>query len=380
MSTETLFTNACIILEDRAIDGSLAVADGRIAAIDSGRSGAANALDLGGDYLLPGLVELHTDNLERHFSPRPGVRWPALPAVLGHDAQVAAAGITTVYDAVSLGDVSDGSARRAYLESMVQSVTTAVERGALRAEHRLHLRCEVSDPKCLDYYRACVDNPLVDLVSVMDHTGGQRQFASMEIYRAFYKKQHRLDDAQFDAFHERRLAAHREFSAPNRRAVVALSRERGHRLASHDDATPEHIAEAAADGVVIAEFPTTVEAARAAREAGLAVLMGAPNLILGGSHTGNAAALDLARAGLLDILSSDYVPGALLEAAFRLPREAGIALPAAVATVTANPARAMGLADRGSIAPGRNADLVRVRVIDGLPVVRAVWRRGERVI
>src|SRR5579863_5829497 len=123
MSTETVFTNARIVLEDRAIDGSLAVADGRIAAIDSGRSGAANALDLDGDYLLPGLVELHTDNLEKHFSPRPGVRWPALPAVLGHDAQVAAAGITTVYDAVYLGDSADGSPRAANLEAMVRAVS-----------------------------------------------------------------------------------------------------------------------------------------------------------------------------------------------------------------------------------------------------------------
>ncbi|HEV2301374.1 MAG TPA: alpha-D-ribose 1-methylphosphonate 5-triphosphate diphosphatase [Stellaceae bacterium] len=380
MSEEPLFKNARIVLEDGILEGSLSVSQGRIADLGNGPSRLPGGLDFEGDYLLPGLIELHTDNLEKHFSPRPGVRWPALPAVLGHDAQVAAAGITTVYDAVSLGDVSDGSARRAYLESMVQSVSAAVERGALRAEHRLHLRCEVSDPQCLDYCRACIDNPLVGLVSVMDHTGGQRQFASMEVYRAFYKKQHRLDDAQFDALHQRRLTAHKEFSGPNRRAVVALSRERGHPLASHDDATLEHIAEAAADGVVIAEFPTTQAAARAAREAGLAVLMGAPNLILGGSHTGNAAALDFARGGLLDILSSDYVPGALIEAAFRLCREVGIALPAALATVTANPARAIGLADRGRIAPGLAADLVRVREIDGLPVVRGVWRRGERVI
>ena len=380
MSEERHFKNARIILEDGILEGSLSVSQGRIAAIDGGPSRLPGGLDLEGDYLLPGLIELHTDNLEKHFNPRPGVRWPALPAVLGHDAQVAAAGITTVYDALYVGDGADGSPRAENLEAIVRSLGAAVAQGALRAEHRLHLRCELSEAACPEHYRAHADNPLVGLVSVMDHTPGQRQFASLEIYRAFYKKQHGLDEAQFDALNERRLAAHREFSGPNRRAIVAYAKERGHRLASHDDATLEHIAEAAADGVVIAEFPTTQAAARAAREAGLAVLMGAPNLILGGSHTGNAAALDLARGGLLDILSSDYVPGALIEAAFRLCREAGIALPAALATVTANPARAMGLADRGRIAPGLAADLVRVREIDGLPVVRSVWRRGERVI
>ena len=380
MSTEVLFTNARIVLEDRVLDGSLAVSQGRIDHIDSGRSGVSAALDCEGDYLLPGLIELHTDNLEKHFGPRPGVRWPALPAVLGHDAQVAAAGITTAYDALYVGDGADGTPRAANLADMVRSLQRAAEQGVLRAEHRLHLRCELSESACPEHYRAHAGHPLVGLVSVMDHTPGQRQFADLAIYRTFYLKQHGLDDAQFEALNERRLAAHREFSGPNRRAIVALAHELGHRLASHDDATLEHIAEAARDGVAIAEFPTTLEAARAARAAGLAVLMGAPNLILGGSHTGNAAALDFAREGLLDILSSDYVPGALIEAAFRLPHDTGIALPAAVATVSANPARAMGLSDRGILAPGRNADLVRVREIDGLPVVRGVWRRGERVI
>lgn len=379
MSAETIFTNARIVLADEVVDGSVRVVDARIAAIDSGASAPAGALDLGGDYLLPGLVELHTDNLEKHFTPRPGVRWPPLSAVLNHDLQIAGAGITTVFDAISLGDVHRDSDRIVNLGAMIETVLTGHERGMLRADHRLHLRCEISHEACVDYYRQLADNPLVSLVSVMDHTPGQRQFVSMERFRTYYQKQHRLDDEQFLEVQRSRLAAQATYAGPNRRAVVALAAEKGHRLASHDDATEEHVAEAVADGVAIAEFPTTVAAARASHEAGLKVLMGAPNVVLGGSQSGNVSALDLAREGVLDILSSDYVPGALVAGAFRLA-ETGMPLPEAIATVSRTPARAVGLDDRGAIAPGLRADLVQVRLADGVPIVRSVWREGVRIV
>jgi alpha-D-ribose 1-methylphosphonate 5-triphosphate diphosphatase len=131
---------------------------------------------------------------------------------------------------------------------------------------------------------------------------------------------------------------------------------------------------------VLTEFPTTLEAARAAGELGLAVLAGAPNLIRGGSHSGNVAAATLAEAGHLDILSSDYIPSSLLQAAFRLcDGELGLSLPEAIAKVTAVPADAVGLNDRGIVAEGYRADLVRVQVIDGRALVRGVWVGGERV-
>jgi alpha-D-ribose 1-methylphosphonate 5-triphosphate diphosphatase len=380
MTAETIFTNARIVMKDEVVNGSLRVADGHIAAIDGGASTVPGAIDAAGDYLMPGLVELHTDNLAMHFTPRPGVRWPPLPAVLNHDLQIAGAGITTVFDAVSLGDVHQDSDRIANLAAMIDTVLAARELDILRADHRLHLRCEISHEACVEYYRDLSANPLVALVSVMDHTPGQRQFVSWERFREFYRKQHGLDEEQFLNVQRSRLAAQATYAGPNRRAVVALARERGHRLASHDDATDEHIAEAVADGVAIAEFPTTVAAARAAHEAGLKVLMGAPNVVLGGSHSGNVSALDLARAGLLDILSSDYVPGALIAAAFRLAAEAAMSLPHAVATISRNPARAVGLDDRGAIMPGLRADLVQVQVLDALPIVRSVWRSGTRVI
>jgi alpha-D-ribose 1-methylphosphonate 5-triphosphate diphosphatase len=182
------------------------------------------------------------------------------------------------------------------------------------------------------------------------------------------------------AYIDARQAEHERYSASNREALVARAHKLGIALASHDDATLAHVDEAEADGVAISEFPTTLEAASAAHAAGLSILMGAPNVVRGKSHSGNISATDLVAAGLLDILSSDYVPFALLQAAFVLPsRVAGLDLPRALATVTSNPARAAGFDDRGEIAPGKRADLVRVAASGPVPAVRGVWREGQRV-
>jgi alpha-D-ribose 1-methylphosphonate 5-triphosphate diphosphatase len=181
------------------------------------------------------------------------------------------------------------------------------------------------------------------------------------------------------AFIAARQEEQARYAGPNRKAILRLGHAAGIAFASHDDATEEQVRESVADGVAIAEFPTTMTAAEASHAAGLAVLMGAPNVVRGGSHSGNIAAADLAREGCLDVLSSDYVPGALLFAAFMLPGIAGIPLPDAIATVTARPAKAAKLNDRGSIAPGMRADLVRVRMHGDMPVVKGVWREGWRV-
>jgi alpha-D-ribose 1-methylphosphonate 5-triphosphate diphosphatase len=204
----------------------------------------------------------------------------------------------------------------------------------------------------------------------------------MTAYRAYYQGVTGMNETAFELFVERRLSEAEIHSDANRRAIFAACRERGIVVASHDDSTVEHVAEAVEGGVAIAEFPTTREAADAAHGGGLKVLMGAPNLIRGGSHSGNVSTRELAEVGTLDILSSDYVPSSLLAAVFRLPRLVpGIALPDAVASVTSVPAAVVGLTDRGAIRPGLRADLVRVRVggADRPPVVAAVWREGRRV-
>lgn len=220
----------------------------------------------------------------------------------------------------------------------------------------------------------------VRMVSLMDHTPGQRQFTALSKYREYYQGKYGLTDAEMDAFTARQIDSQLRFSAGNRRAIVAMSRERGLALASHDDATPEHVAEAVSEGVTMAEFPTTLLAARAAHEQGLGVLMGAPNVVRGESHSGNISALELARAGVLDCLSSDYVPSSMLLATFVLPGQAGWSLPRAVASVSSTPARMAMLEDRGEIAAGLRADLIRVHESHGVPVVVEALRGGTRIL
>jgi len=380
MPTEQIFTNARIVTADDVFHGTVAVRDGLIRDISGRACALPCAQDLEGDYLLPGLVELHTDSLERYMNPRPGVEWPSESAVLAHDAQVVSSGITTVFDALSIGDVNPAGSRLSQLPLMLGAIAQANSDGHMRAQHYLHLRCELSHEKTLDLFNDLVGSPLVQLVSVMDHSPGQRQFVKIEKYREYFQGKYHLSDGEMDAFIERHLENSSRYSDAHRRAIVDECRQRALAMASHDDATVEHARESAGYGMSIAEFPTTVEAAGASYELGLKVLMGAPNIVRGGSHSGNVAAAELARGGALDILSSDYYPSSLLQAAGILAHDiAGYDLPRAVACVSLSPARAAGLDDRGELRAGLRADLVRARAHGRRLIVGQVWRAGIRV-
>jgi alpha-D-ribose 1-methylphosphonate 5-triphosphate diphosphatase len=380
MSIETILANACVVTADDCFRGSVHVRDGRIHAVDHGGNVPPGGEDLEGDYLLPGLIELHTDNVEKQMVPRPGVMWPSsLSALLAHDAQVIAAGITTVLDAIAVGEYSDGSRRREILPKVVEAVREGRRAGLFRAEHLLHMRCEIADRSVLDMFEPVSDDPLICLVSVMDHTPGQRQWHDVEKYRDFYRDKG-WTDSQFQVEVAKRREWQAAYAESSRRAILDIARRRGITLASHDDTTVEHVEEAVASGIRISEFPTTMAAARHAKASGMTTIAGAPNIVRGGSHSGNVSAAELAAEGMLDALSSDYVPNSLLHAAFVLTETVGMSLPAAIATVSANPARMVGLDDRGEISVGRRADLIRVRLHEGTPVVRRVWGGGCVVV
>ena len=376
-----VLTNARVVTENDIFDGTVHVRDGRIDDIARGRSQVAGALDCGASILMPGMVELHTDNLEKHISPRPGVLWPSVPSVITHDAQIVASGITTVFDAISVGDVVAGSTRLKTLETMVNALAVCKRDTMLRADHFLNLRCEVSHRDALEMFQSLVDQPMLQLVSIMDHSPGQRQFVNLDKYREYYMGKHGLSAAQMDEFIVTRKEDSRQYSDRYRKAIVAICQARGIPMASHDDATVDHVDESAGFGMNIAEFPTTLEAARASHRRGMMVMMGAPNVVRGGSHSGNIAAATLAEEGVLDILSSDYYPASMLDAAFRLARmdTNDYDLPRAIATVTAVPARCAALHDRGSIDVGKRADLVLVSECGDQPLIESVWCSGKRV-
>jgi alpha-D-ribose 1-methylphosphonate 5-triphosphate diphosphatase len=376
--TETVLTNANIVLADEVVPGTLVLRDGKIAEI--ARGGVRSGEDMQGDFLIPGLVELHTDHLEGHYAPRPKVRWNPIASVLAHDAQIATAGITTVFDALRVGMDYDADLTIEDMRKLADAIEDSVREDRVRADHFIHLRCEVSAPDCQEAFASFDNDDRVKLASLMDHAPGQRQFASFDAYAMYYMGKLKMSEEAFRAYCDKRIAQSQANSGVNRVAISEACLARGIVLASHDDATVAHVEEAVEQGIRVAEFPTTAEAAAASKQAGLGVLMGAPNIMRGASHSGNVSARQLAADGLLDILSSDYIPFSLIQSAFFLGDAVdGITLPQAVAMVSKNPAEAVGLADRGVIETGRRADLVRVRVDDHVPVVRTVWREGRRV-
>lgn len=371
---ETVLTNARIVLADEVIAGSLRIVEGEIAAIEMDRTAIGDDID--GDYLIPGLVDLHTDNLERHYQPRGGVFWDPVNAVIAHDAQVIGAGITTVFDSLTAGV----ERRMVMLAPLCDALTIATGQSMVKADHRLHLRCEVNHPDIVQAIEGYLDHPLLSMMSMMDHVPGDRQDPDVESWRRFHLKLFDMDHEAVDRFQADVIRNSKTFSPKHRRMLGEIAFARGVPLASHDDASHAHVEEAADVEAVITEFPTTVSAAKRARELGLKVLMGSPNLIRGGSYSGNVAAGDLAKNDLLDILSSDYIPASLLPAAFKLTEPPfQMDLSAAICTVTLVPAKAARLGDRGEIAIGKRADLVRVRMVEGRPLIRSVWQGGERV-
>ena len=372
--------NAQLVLPYRVTPGRVTLRAGKITDVAGGADVPAGAVDCAGDMLAPGLVELHTDNLERHIRPRPSAQWPHKPAIVAHDAELASCGITTVFDAIRVGSIdgTGGAGWARYARALTDEVLAMRAAGALRISHHLHLRAEICSDTLTEELNQFGPADRVGIVSIMDHTPGQRQFADIGQYEIYMKGKHGLSGDEFNNHVATLQALGERVRDGHERAAVAAARRLGAVLASHDDTTEAHVARSATHEMALAEFPTTLDAARACRKHGIAVMMGAPNLVRGESHSGNAAAGDLARGDLLDVVSSDYVPSALLLSAVVLADLWGD-MARAMATVTQAPAHAVGLTDRGAIAEGLRADLVRFRLIDGVPVPNGVWSAGARV-
>lgn len=380
MMVETILTNAKIILENDVIEGTLVFADGQIRSVDEGRSTISSAHDMEGDFIAPGLIEMHTDNMEKHFVPRPGVFWPdPLAAAVAHDAQMAAAGVTTVYDSICAGTISkEKDFRRAIFPSVMEAVAKGMDQGAFRIDHRIHIRCELTGDTVVDEIAPWMDSPLVRLGSLMDHTPGQRQWRNLDDLKRYNVGSGEKTVEE----HERDVVLRMEKGpincAKNWPLVVELFASRGIPIATHDDTTEDDVLAGVASGAVISEFPTTVEAARAAHRNGMATIAGAPNVVRGGSHSGGVSAAELASLSLLDGLSSDYVPASLMQAILTLVRRDGISLPQAMGMVTWRVADMLDLSDRGRLVAGRVADIVRFHDANGTPIIKTVWHRGQR--
>jgi alpha-D-ribose 1-methylphosphonate 5-triphosphate diphosphatase len=381
--SEYIFTNYRLQLPQSECLGTLVVRDGQIADIQPGAIALKRdraGQDGQGNYLLPGFIELHTDNFEQRLSPRPKVCWPIDIAAVYHDRDVAAAGITTVCDAIALGDFSPTSLRTTQFQSMIAAIDYGQQQGRFTVDHYLHLRCELAYASVYDIAKIYSCHPRLRLISLMDHTPGQRQFTDINQYRAYYQGKYGIAAVEMDNLIQQRRNAQARNAAQNRRQLVSMAQTFNICLASHDDTTIAHVQESIQDGVAIAEFPTTVAAAQAFHRAGIQVLMGAPNLVLGGSHSGNISAMKLVEQQLVDIISSDYVPQSLLQALFLIAEHQSCPLHESILLFTLNPARAIGLeSDRGSLEVGKRADLLTVQFDGRIPQLTSVWCQGRRI-
>ena len=341
MTAETVLTNAVLVMPQETMPGTLKLHGGRIVAIDAGRSILASAIDLDGDLLVPGAVDLHSDNLERQVHPRSSARWPSREAMIAHDARCAAAGVTTVLDALCVGDLGYEQDRTAPSRKG-SPISTRSRAPACCASSIFSSPLRNPCPRHARFARTCSGHARADGKPDGSQPGRGAERRPRPLSRAApARRRGRRHDR---APHRRDARPPRRLRDPNRRALLDRLRRVGVALASHDDRTEAEVEENHRDGIAISEFPVTIAAARAARARGMAVIAGAPNLVRGGSHSGNVAVVDLLRAGLVDALASDYVPGSLISAAFRAAALGLLSLPQAVALVSLHPARLAGLA------------------------------------
>ncbi len=373
-----LLTHARVVLANEVHDDMAVLIEGeRIAAIDPANSAGAVEIDLSGRVLMPGMIDLHCDAMEKEVEPRPGVHFPLAFACAQADKRNAAAGITTVFHALSFANHELGVRNNAFAADIARAVGDWQPHALI--DNRVHARYEVTDDTAPPVLGDLLEHGHAHLISFMDHSPGQGQFRDVEAYRAYLSRTYKTDEAALDELLQRKAEAARGVMG-RMQALAALAREHGVAIASHDDDSPEKVRTVQRLGAVISEFPVNLETARAARAQGLATLFGAPNILRGKSQSGNMRALDAVLAGVADCLCGDYSPAALLPSVLQLPDLAGISMARAVALVTRNPARAAGLTDRGEIAVGQRADLVAVRFMGGLPQAERVWSGGRAAL
>jgi len=367
-------TGARLVLKDEILDdASLLIEDGIITAINPENHGQAKEVHLEGQTLMPGMIDLHCDALEKEYEPRPGVHFPIDFAVAQADKRNAAAGISTVFHALSFANDELGVRNNEVASTIVRAI--AGWKPHALVDNRVHCRYEVTDPTALPVLFDLIDDEVADMISVMDHTPNQGQFKNMAAYKAFHARNYKKDDAQLDQMLQQKLEAS-EGAFDRIKQLVSKAQQAGVRVASHDDDTIEKIKIMQGLGVQISEFPINLETAQAAKKAGLHTVFGAPNVLRGSSQSGSMKAVEAIHQGVADCLCADYSPASLIVAVMRLPEMTELSLPQAVQLVTTNPAEAAGLGDRGEVAVGKRADLIAVQHLGKLPQVGRVWING----
>lgn len=374
---KTYLINAQIILEDSIIeDGSVLIGNGKIISINPDSVVADEVIDIQGKTLMAGMIDLHCDALEKEVEPRPNVHFPLDFACAQADKRNAAAGITTVYHALSFAHEELGVRNNDFAAEIARAVHDWRPHGLV--DNRVHCRYEITDESGAPVLKKLIEDDAMHLISMMDHTPGQGQFKDMAAYRDYLTQTYKKTADEVNVIVERKLeAASGAFLRMEELALAAHAA--GISVASHDDDSIERVETMNNIGADISEFPITLEAAQAAKKSGMSTIFGAPNILRGKSQSGSMKAIEAIHEGVADCLCADYSPASLIVAIFKIPELSELDLPAAVRLVTSNPAKAARLDDRGEIAVGKRADLIVVDTPAGLPQVSQVWCNGVSV-
>lgn len=385
---KTVITNGKLILEDRVLEGFDIVLEAgviqKICPSEQDDKRDAQVYDAKNDYVMPGIIDIHSDMIESYIQPRSTAIMDFAMGLREAERVLAGCGITTMFHSISMfreGAWDVKEIRQAPQVRKLAGLIAGYRHEERLIRHRYHLRYEIDNLACYDQVKEMIENGCVDLLSFMDHTPGQGQYKNLEIYRKHQPNEGRdLSEAAFDALIQSELEK-ATVTFEQLKELAEMARSRGISVASHDDDTVEKLEVNARLGVAISEFPITMEVAKEARKKGFKTVVGAPNILLGGSHSGNLSALEAIREGAADVLVSDYYPQSLLQAVFRLFQREGIPAWEAVRYVTLAPARAAGLADKfGSIAEGKQGDLLIVRSEKGCPALEKVFVAGECIL
>ena len=382
MNKMLIVRGGSVVLPGEVLEADIILSDGRISEIAASGSAAAlspedEVVDAEGAWVLPGLIDLHCDAIEKEVEPRPNTLFPFDMAFVQYERKLALHGITTMYHSLSLGVGLSLRGEHLTSELIAHILRSRRERAMIR--HRVHLRYEVSHLTGMPLARRLIEDGSIDYLSFMDHAPGIGQYHRPGAFERYVMKNQGVDIHEAAAIVEELQERRSRIDWGELRSLAGRARERGIAIASHDDDSAGQVDHSRSFHAGVVEFPLNLETAQYATEQGLQVCVGAPNIVRGGSHDKNMSALDAIQAGAAGIICSDYHPASLLQSIFILEQE-GIPLPQAAAMASRNPARAMGIdAEVGSIEAGKLADLLIVRKVQGCPVVERTLVGGKVV-
>ncbi|XPV68295.1 MAG: alpha-D-ribose 1-methylphosphonate 5-triphosphate diphosphatase [Halarcobacter sp.] len=371
---QTIIRSTNILIDGKFQGADIVIQGDKITAVCPYKS-IDVAIDLGERRVVPGFVDLHGDAIEKEIEPRPGARFPTAMAVVEFDKKLSIAGVTTMYHAVGFNDeeLSKGRGTEQSKE-LIENIYEA-NKNHLGVDNLVHARFEITSHSSLKSIKQLIEDKKVNMLSLMDHSPGQGQFKTLESWKKYHLSAYSIEDEDVEEYLKNKTSKDKTGIVED---LVAFGLEHNIPILSHDDDCENKLNTLKQLGVTFSEFPLSVEVAKKAKQMNISTGMGAPNVVRGGSQSGNIAAKELVKVGVCDYLCSDYHPASLLMSPYRLKEDVNLNLEEGFAMISTTPAKLAKLEDRGEIKEGKLADII---VIDEshFPKVVLTLKNGEVV-